>query len=223
MNRGVSAAVQAEWAKAANAPAHLLEVRFDSADGGSVYLTDAYRPIVWNSNTYSAAGDLLSFGGLTESLELRVADITVELAGVNQSFIAAFLQRQYIDRRVLIHQIFFDGSDALIVDPFAIHDGRMDEPRIVEDPDAGKCVVQVASRDQFADFEKLSGRHTNPHDQNITFPNDRAFDKLAQLNNQPFTWGHLKELPATGLGAAATRLIYSPNNPDLPSRLFGSG
>jgi hypothetical protein len=89
----------------------------------------------------------------------------------------------------------------------------MDEPRIAEDPDAGKCVVQVASRDQFADFEKLSGRHTNPHDQNIWFPTDRAFDKLAQLNSQAFTWGHIKEEPATGLGAAVTRGLYSSRTP----------
>jgi hypothetical protein len=99
----------------------------------------------------------------------------------------------------------------------------MDEPRIVEDPEAGKCVVQVASRDQFADFEKLAGRHTNPHDQNIWFPFDRAFDKLAQLNNQSFTWGHIKEPAATGLGASITRLIYSPNNPDIASHVWSTG
>jgi hypothetical protein len=223
VNRGASAAVQAEWAKAANAPAHLLEVRFDAGDGGSVYLTDSYRSVIWGGNTYVGVGQLLGFSGLTESLELRVADITVELSGVDQSFIATFLQRKYIDRRLLINKAFFDATDTLVIDPFAIHDGRMDEPRIVEDPEAGKCVVQVASRDQFADFEKLSGRHTNPHDQNIFFPMDRGFDKLAQLNSTPFVWGHIKEPPATGLGAAATRLIYSRNNPDLASHLFGSG
>lgn len=211
MNRGASAAVQAEWAKAANAPAHLMEVRFDTADGGTVRITDSYRPITWGGNVYAAAGDLLSFGGLTESFELRVADITVELSGVNQAYIAAFLQRKYVDRRLLIYQCFFDASEALVVDPFAIHDGRMDDPRIVEDPEAGRCIVQVSSRDQFADFEKLNGRHTNPHDQNVFFPADRAFDNLVQRNSRTFTWGRIKEPPATGLGAAMTRLVYSPS------------
>lgn len=209
MNRGASAAVQAEWAKRQNAPVHLLEVRFDADDGGTSYVTDASRPITWMGNIYGAVGDLLSFGGLTESFELRVADVTIELSGVSQAYIAAFLQRNWVDRRLILYKGFLDAADTVIVDPFAIHDGRMDEPRFVEDMDAGSSVVQVASRDQFADFEKVNGRHTNAGDQNLLFPDDESFDRLAERNSRSFTWGHVKDPPATGLGAALTRLVYS--------------
>jgi hypothetical protein len=76
----------------------------------------------------------------------------------------------------VVYQAFLGTADALIVDPFAIHDGRMDEPKFDEDPDGGKCTVSVRSHDQFADFERTTGRHTNPNDQALWFPNDRAFD-----------------------------------------------
>jgi hypothetical protein len=34
--------------------------------------------------------------------------------------------------------MFFDQTnEALMVDPVAIHDGRMDEPALAEDPDGG--------------------------------------------------------------------------------------
>lgn len=207
--RGASVAVLAEWAKNKNAPAHLIELAFDAAEGGPVYMTDAARNIIWNSHNYIGLGQLLGFSGMTESMELRIADVTLELSGVDQTLISQILRKQYIDRVLTVHQMFFDGVDALIVDPVAVHSGRIDEPTISEDPDSGKCVVSLASRDQFADFEKPSGRHTNSHDQNIWFPSDRSFDRLAQLNNMTFTWGHIKEAPATGLGAAVTRLIYS--------------
>jgi hypothetical protein len=55
MNRGASAAVQAEWAKAQNAPAHLVELQFDVADGGTVYVTDSYRTISYGGNSYTRA------------------------------------------------------------------------------------------------------------------------------------------------------------------------
>lgn len=209
MNRGASAAVQAQWAAWQNSPLHLAELAFDSADGGSLYITDAYKPVVWNSNTYAAVGHFLNFSGLQESMDLRVSDLTFQLSGVDQAYIAVFSQRKYIDRRLVINQAFFGTADALVVDPFPIHDGRMDFPRFVLDPDGGTATIDVASKDEFADFERLSGRHTNPHDQNVWFANDRSFDKLAQINAGSFVWGHIKEPPATGLGAALTRLVYS--------------
>jgi len=180
-NRAATAAVQAEWAKAANEPAHLYEVRLDAGDGGSVYMTDSYRQVLWNGNTYGALGHALAFSGLTESAELRIADATLQLSGIDQSWISIILSKQYVDRRLLIWKLFFDqATEALMVDPVAIHDGRMDEPTVNEDPANGKCTVTIKSRDQFADFERLSGRHTNPIDQNLWFPNDRAFDLVAQ-------------------------------------------
>lgn len=191
--RGASGAVQAEWAKSANEPAHLVEVRFDVADGGSQYMTDSWRNVSYSGNTYFALGHVLGFDGLVESADMRITDVTLNLSGIDQSWISLLLSKQYIDRRLLIYQMFFDQTtEQLIVNPIVIHDGRMDEPSINEDPAGGKCIVQIKSRDQFADFDRLSGRHTNPNDQNLFFPNDRAFDMNAQLVGQrlQLMWGN---------------------------------
>lgn len=210
MNRGASAAMQAEWAKSQNAPVHLLEVDFDAADGGPVYLTDAHKPLSWNGQTWSGLGHLLDFSGAAEAMPLRVSSAAVKLSGVDQLYLAVFQQRQFIDRRLALYLGFLDAAnDAVIADPIAIHDGRIDAWGMDEDPRPGSLTLTVTSRDSFADFERLSGRHTNSTDQNILFPNDRTFDKLAQISMQSFVWGHLKEPPATGFGAALTRFVYS--------------
>ena len=190
--RGASVAVLAELALQANQPAHLFELRFDATDGGTLYFTDSYRAITWNNQIYSAGGHLISFSGLTESAELRIADVKGQLSGVDQTMIAQILLKQYLDRRLLIYKAFFDeATQAIKVDPFPIHDGRMDEPTIDEDPGTGKSIVQITSHDQFADFERRAGRHTNPADQNLHFPNDRCFDLMAQnAGSQVVTvWG----------------------------------
>jgi hypothetical protein len=77
----------------------------------------------------------------------------------------------------------------------------MDEPKIDDDPDSGKSLVQLRSHDQFADFERTTGRHTNPNDQALWFPNDRAFDQIAQLASQQqrFTWGRSLPLGLPGI------------------------
>lgn len=197
-NRGASASVQTEWAKAANEPAHLFEVRLDAADGGTQYMTDSYRSVLWNGNTYGGFGHALGFSGLVETAEVRITDASLQISGVDQTWISILLSKQYIDRRLLIYKLFFNqATELLIVDPVNIHDGRLDEPRVDEDPASGKCVVTFKSRDQFADFERLSGRHTNPNDQNLWFPNDRAFDMNAQLAGHRYdaVWGLASAAP----------------------------
>lgn len=202
--RGASVAVQAEWAAAANAPAHLIELRLDAGDGGTVYVTDSYRSIVWGGNTYTALGHLLGFGGLAESAEVRVADISVSLSGVDQTLIATVLAADYLDRQFLIYQFFLDTSDAVIASPVLIHDGRIAEAAVDEDGDSGKCVVSLKSRDSFADFERLNGRHTNPNEQKYHFPNDASFDLLAQLagQNRQLIWGAVSPSAAATVAAS---------------------
>lgn len=207
-NRGATAAVQAEWAKAQNQPAHLLELRLDAADGGTVYFSDSYRTVVWGANSYTALGHLASFSGVIESAELRIADATIELSGVDQTLIALILSKQYIDRQLLVYQMFFSSSaDALVVDPFPLHDGRMDEPVMQEDPDSGKCVVQIKARDQFADFERMAGRHTNAIEQSQWFPADKAFQLMAE------TAARQKELMWGGNRSVLTDLFQQPFDP----------
>jgi hypothetical protein len=112
---------QAEWAKAQNAPAHLVQLQFDAGDGGTVYITDSYRTIVFGGNSYLALGALLDFSGVNESVELRVADAQLTLQGVDQSYIATILQRQYLYRRLLVYKAFMG-------------DGRRAHRRPVRDP-----------------------------------------------------------------------------------------
>jgi hypothetical protein len=209
MNRGASGAVQAQWASSKSGVAHLISMLFDAGDGGALRMTDSYRNIVWNGDTYFALGHFLNF--LRADRIPRAARRRHNRRDLRRRPVAdrVFLQRQYMHRRLLIHKMFLDASEQLVVDPLAIHDGRMDEPRISEEPDGGKTIIEVASRDQFSDFERLSGRHINSTDQRIFFPDDQSFDQLAVFNQRSFVWGRIKEPPATGLGAALTRLVYS--------------
>jgi hypothetical protein len=213
MNRGASALVQAEWAKAASAPAHLVECAFDAGEGGPVYLTDSYRVVVYAGNTYGAGGHLLGFSGLTESSELRIRELTLSLSGVDQTWVSIVLAKTYIGRPLRIRRMFYDqATELLMVDPVLLFDGQMEEPKVDDDPN-GKTVVSIIARDQFADFERRTGRHTNANDQNIWFPNDRAFDLFPQLAiaSRSFMWGGHA---LTGLGyVLANALNQSQGRP----------
>lgn len=187
MNRGASASVQTEIAKAANQPIHLFELYLD---GATTYATDAHRSIEWNGNTYPALGHFLGFEGVEESADMVISQARVSLSGVDQTLIAAVLAHEYIDRRLCIRKGFMDSAsaDAVIVDPIPIFDGRVDAPEIAEDPDARTCVVTISASSHWIDFERAPGRHTNHEEQQTWFPGDLGFEYVSQLNRQ-IKWG----------------------------------
>jgi len=186
-DRGATAAALAEMAKASNQPVHLLQVALD-APTGTIYATDAYKDIEWGGNIYTALGHLLSFSDIEETAELQVASLTVTLSGVDQAYISLFLSEHYIDRALRIYTGFLDSSDTLIADPVLIFDGRMDQPVIQEDPDAGTSVVAVRATNAWVDFERRPGRHTNHQEQQIWFPGDRGFEFASEIVKD-IVWG----------------------------------
>lgn len=224
--RGASAAVLTEWAKASNIPAHLVQVQLDSGDGGTVYMTNFHRAVSWGGNSYVAGGHLLGFSGLAESADLRVRDVQVSLAGVDQVWVANILLKQYFKRPLLIYQALFDQTtDAVIVDPVLIHSGYMEDPRSEEDPVAGTHTVTIVSRDQFSDFERLTGRHTNSNDQKLYFAGDTSFDLWAQLalQQRQFIWGATSQAGSgVGVGVGGGTVTVTLGGATSGGRTFGS-
>lgn len=185
-DRGVSAAVITQLGAARNQPIHLLRADFTS---GTVYMTDAARPIIWGGNTYTALGQLLDFDGLEESAEYRIPEIKVSLSGVDQAAISIVLGENILDRRLRIWKAFLSDAVTVVVDPFSIFDGYMQGWEIDEDPASGKSVVVVNATDLGGGaFERRAGRHTNHAEQQLFFAGDMIFEFVSQTD-QPMMWG----------------------------------
>jgi hypothetical protein len=167
-DRGATAAVITEIEKSKNQPFHLIEVEFSV---NTFYLTDAYRDIVWDNgggnHTYIALGHFLSFSDIEETSTVQVSSLTVQLSGIDQTFLSAVLSEYYIDRPLKIYKGFLDDTMAVVADPILIFEGRMDSPIISENPDDGSCILSAAATNTWVDFERLAGRHTNHEEQQI--------------------------------------------------------
>lgn len=183
--RGMSGAALAQVDALSNRPLHLVEMYLAS---GTLYITDAYRPIEWGANTYQATGHFLSFSGIEETADIQVSQATLALSGIDQAYIAVALGQTYIDRRITIRKAFLHPStEAVIVDPCLIFDGRMDAFSVEEDPDSGQCTVSVSAASHWVDFERRPGRHTNHAEQQLYYPGDLGFE-YASENNEA-VWG----------------------------------
>lgn len=185
MDRSASAAFLTELLKSRSEPCHLLEFVFDD---GTIRLTDAWKSITWNGNTYNANGHFLGFSGLRETFDMQIPTVGISLSAVDQSWIAVALTKEYIDRPVRIYKGFIDYVNGVVSDPLLIFDGCMDAMPIQDDPDGGTCTIAVSATNQWADFERRTGRHTNNNEQQALFPGDLFFERAGQSNRQ-IKWG----------------------------------
>ena len=185
MDRGASAGYITAISQASNAPCFLFEAYFDA---GTDYLTDAPRKISWGGNTYFSTGRVLSFSGLTETADLQIPSVTLNFSSVERSYVAIALTQPFLDRRLVIYKAFMDTVNAVVSSPVLIFDGRMDTMNIVDDPQGGTSTVSITATNQWGDFERQPGRHTNSQEQQVFFPGDKFFDYVSQLNLN-LKWG----------------------------------
>jgi hypothetical protein len=183
--RGASDAVLLELSKSSNRPFHLVEVEFSD---GTYYMTDAHRSIIYGGETYLAYGHALNFTDITETTNLQINSLTLQISAIDQQYISAFLSKNYLNRAVKIYKAFFDGNMVMVNSPLLFFRGRMNAPVLQEDPDNGTSIFEIQADSHLSDYDRCSGRRTNSESQQLFYPGDNIF-RFAAKNLADIKWG----------------------------------
>jgi len=209
MDRGSTGAFQTEIVKSANKPFHLVKLSFDDV---SYFLSDAYIPVTYDSNTYTPTGSFLAFSDIVETNEANIETISISLSGVDTTYINLFLSGGYLDRTVEIYKAFLDSNDALVSDPLLIFNGRLNNPVIKEDVDAGTSTIAVQASSLFVDFDRINTRFTNNESQQSFFAGDTGF-RFSSVVVKELNWGMTKGATASGGGSSTVSTQGSSTSP----------
>ena len=182
MSRVIHADVIAEFAKPSFRTAHLLMI--DLAQ--PIYLSDYSNSITYGGITYEAGGHLLSMAAISETSDVRVGSISLNLSGVMQSNISLFLTTETTDRRVVLSRVAIDVDGSVIGNPITVYDGRLTGFNIQEDGDSSELVLTIASH--WADWESKAGRKTNDNSQRMFFSSDSGMAFSGLITND-LKWG----------------------------------
>jgi len=189
-SRGLATAVKTELAKDKITYVDLIELHFDSADGGVQKLTNGQFSIsattTTSSGTYTANGKFLTFETTNETNEARVNEINIILDGVSSTFTNLFLNNNYVERRVVIYRQFLAEDGTAISTPVMMFDGEIKNFTVNDQLDTSTVVVKSAS--VFYNFTDLNGRRTTTSSQESVFAHDRGFDFAATATKE-IRWG----------------------------------
>ena len=209
MDRGSTGAFQTEIVKSANKPFHLVKLSFDDV---SYFLSDAYIPVTYDANTYTPTGSFLAFSDIVETNESNIETISISLSGVDTTYINLFLEGGYLDRTVEIYKAFLDSNDALVSDPLLIFNGRLNNPVIKEDVDAGTSTIAVQASSLFVDFDRINTRFTNNESQQSFFAGDTGF-RYSSVVVKELNWGMTTGATASGGGSSSVSTQGSTTSP----------
>lgn len=209
MDRGSTGAFQTEIVKSANKPFHLVKLILDE---GSHYLSDCYIPITYDGNEYLPTGSFLNFSDIVESNETNIEQIGISLSGIDQTFNNIFLTVDYIDREIEIYKAFLDTNDSLVSDPLLIFNGRLNNPTIKEDVDAGTSTLSFTASSLFVDFDKINSRFTNNESQQSFFAGDTGF-RYSSVVVKELNWGMTTGATASGGGSSSVSTQGSSTSP----------
>ena len=189
MSRTLHADVVSAIASGSYRYAHLVEIQWDLANGGTDYLTDAQFDIVDGSNTFTASAFLLSSTTVEESTKISTNSIQLSISGVNQSYISALLalNYKYIDRKVLISRVILSDTGTIVGESVIVFSGRISAFKVNETFESSIVTLTVANH--WEDFGRVNGRKSNPTHQSKINSTDKIFEFCSGLKAEKITWG----------------------------------
>ena len=184
---------------------HCLLIDLD-LDGTVYYISNAYKPITYNSNDYTELGAFLQLGQIQEDIKTTNGDINISLSGIpsDQDYLSLILASPVKGGEVTVYRAFL--NDDLSVDSSNVYQrfkGLITNYAIEENLDVlegvntNQIVVSCSSINTLLE-NKISGQRTAPQDRRKFYSNDQTFDRVPELMQVQFDFG--REFSGTGGG-----------------------
>jgi uncharacterized membrane protein YgcG len=161
------------------------------------YVSTAWKPVTYNTNTYTELGAFLSISDMTEDIKTTNGDITLQLTGIpsNQDYMAEVLTTPIKGGEVTVYRAFFNDDYSLdsgnvfqrfkgIITNFAIEETE----NILEGSLTSTIGISCASINTILE-NKVSGQRTAPVDRDKFYPGDQTFYRVPELQNVQFDFG----------------------------------
>jgi|DEB0MinimDraft_4_1074332.scaffolds.fasta_scaffold29238_2 hypothetical protein len=194
-------------------------------DANVYYLSSAWKPITYNSNSYTELGAFLQISDFTEDIKTTNGDITIGLSGIpsNEDYMAEVLNSPIKGGEVTVYRAFFNDDysvdSANVFQRFSgiITNFTVEETENILDGELTNSIaVSCASINTILE-NKIAGQRTAPTDRDKFYPGDQTFYRVPELQNVQFDFGR-EYTGGSGYGGGGGR---GPGGGGGPGRDFG--
>ena len=161
-----------------------LEKYFAGSSTNIVIPTSANQ--IMPAATYVGVGGIASIATTEESTELKSSKLTVELNGLDSTYIALVLAEQYFAQEARLALVTLDSNHAVVGEPLILFKGFMS---VLTTSVENKFSISVEISSVLADWERPRIKRYNTGTQQLIDGTDRGFDNVADLINKEVVWG----------------------------------
>lgn len=166
------------------APVILLNAAFDS---GNLRLWTGIGDLVYDSNTYTGAGNILGWQPIKENKDLSAKGIEITLTGLNSTILDLAHDEPYQERSLELYTAVLDSNGAVVADAYLMFEGFMDVMKIVDD--GNKIDIMLRAENALIVLERPLDTKYTPEDQQREFPGDTGLNFMTDNQNKEVVWG----------------------------------
>ena len=181
MPRSLSTALQTQVSAQQTKTAFLVELNLSTV----IRLTDFYRDVTYDSNSYEAGGSFLAVDTTTETGQLQVSDINLGFSNVTNQVRQLVRNGAFTDKVVNVYVAYFDVNED-IVGAINYFTGQIKNVNISETLENSLLSMTVASH--WANWNLTKGRHYSDESQQSVYSGDRGLEYATQTKSD-VRWG----------------------------------
>jgi len=181
MSRSLGASLLTQLANDNNKFAFLVEINLST----TFRLTDNDFAVTYNSNTYTPSEYLVSIDDSSETGELKVEQMNIQLSNIDSTFRSIIENENYIDNSVNIYLAFFDSNDAFI-DAFTYFSGNIKNAEITET--INSSIIDLTISNHWSNWNLTKGRHFTDESQQNIYAGDKGME-FAHVTKADIRWG----------------------------------
>ncbi len=174
-------------------------------DGTTYYISNAYKGLTYDGNTYTECGAFLTLGEIQEDIKTTNGDLSLGLTGIpsNADYMNAVLTTPIKGGKAIVYRAFLTDSEIVTANVYQRFSGIITNFNISEDLDivsgdrTNSIAVSCASINTILE-NKVAGQRTAPEDRKRFFPTDNTFYRVPQLQGVQFDFG--REFNGSGGG-----------------------
>lgn len=195
-------------------------------DNTTYYISNCYKEVVYNSNTYQALAGFLTVSEIQSNITNANDEIQVSLSAIPPTYIAATLDTQIKGGEINIYRVFFDYNTQEVITGaiYKRFTGVISNFSVQEDldvsnaePEVTHTITVIASSIMGVLENKISGRRTNKQDYALSWTELPITNKLITSissdvltsNSHGLAVGQqIKYLDTTQLGLTQNSVYY---------------
>jgi hypothetical protein len=175
-----------------------LFVRLDIPNYAVLTFSDYHKNLTLNGTNYTGLGQLLAVTNSTHNLRAAPDDISISIAGIPSTNITQILNNRVKGSSIKVYRAFFNPSTGELLNitgnPAGKFQGVVSNFEISDELEMGDDVGSISltlSCTSVVELlnNKITGRRTNPVDQELFYPGDKSMDRVPSLAKSNFNFG----------------------------------